>query len=141
MNVLNLRVPVQVKIVLTEETKAQITGEINQAIQGIQRELDQIDFQSRKALQDAEKNGPQAMNAVQARINQEVGMRMERREQMMQQLVQIQQSPIGSEIPGGQIDTHAEVRVGDVWEDIVNGTEIVLKDGVVAEIRRAGDGA
>ncbi|WP_157729531.1 YlqD family protein [Tumebacillus algifaecis] len=138
---LNLRVPVQVKIVLTEETKAQITGEINQAIQGIQRELDQIDFQSRKALQDAEKNGPQAMNAVQARINQEVGMRMERREQMMQQLVQIQQSPIGSEIPGGQIDTHAEVRVGDVWEDIVNGTEIVLKDGVVAEIRRAGDGA
>lgn len=138
---LNLRVPVQVKIILTEDTKAQITGEINQAIQGIQRELDQIDFQSRKALQDAEKNGPQALNAVQARINQEVGMRMERREQMMQQLVQIQQSPIGSEIPGGQIDTNVEVRVGDVWEDVIHGTEIVLRDGMVVEIRRAGDHA
>ncbi|MFD2171401.1 YlqD family protein [Tumebacillus lipolyticus] len=136
---LNLRVPVQIKIVLTEETKAQITGEINQAIQGVQHELEQIDFQSRKALQDAEKNGPQAVNSVQARINQEVGMRMERREQMMQQLVQIQQSPIGSEIPGGQVDTNVEVRVGDVWENVIQGTEIILKDGIVVEIRREGD--
>ncbi|MGB8954273.1 MAG: YlqD family protein, partial [Tumebacillaceae bacterium] len=56
----------------------------------------------------------------------------------MQQLVQIQQSEIGSEVPGGQIDTSVEIRVGDVWEEVVQGTEIVLRDGVVAEIRRAG---
>jgi YlqD protein len=136
---LKVNVPVPIKLILTEQTKQGIIGEINGAIQQIQNELDQIDFQSRKALQDAEKAGnQQAVAAIQGRVQQEVGVRMERREQMMQQLVQIQQSEIGSEIPGGQIDTSVEIRVGDVWEDVVQGTEIVLRDGVVAEIRRAG---
>lgn len=136
---LKVNVPVPIKLILTEQTKQGIIGEINGAIQQIQNELDQIDFQSRKALQDAEKAGnQQAVAAIQGRVQQEVGMRMERREQMMQQLVQIQQSEIGAEIPGGQIDTSVEIRVGDVWEDVVQGTEIVLRDGVVVEIRRAG---
>ena len=136
---LKVNVPVPIKLILTEQTKQGIIGEINGAIQQIQNELDQIDFQSRKAMQDAEKAGnQQAVAAIQGRVQQEVGVRMERREQMMQQLVQIQQSEIGVEIPGGQIDTSVEIRVGDVWEDVVQGTEIVLRDGVVAEIRRAG---
>ena len=136
---LKVNVPVPIKLILTEQTKQGIIGEINGAIQQLQNELDQIDFQSRKALQDAEKAGTQqAVAAIHGRVQQEVGMRMERREQMRQQRVQIQQSEIGSEIPGGQIDTSVEIRVGDVWEDVVQGTEIVLRDGVVAEIRRAG---
>jgi transcription elongation GreA/GreB family factor len=126
-------------LILTEQTKQGITGEINQAIQGIQHELEQIEFQARKALADAEQHGPEAVQGLTARINQERGMRMERREQLMQQLVQIQQSPINSEIPGGQVESSVEVRVGDIWEEKVQGTEIVLKDGVVVEIRRAGD--
>jgi hypothetical protein len=138
--VLKLNVPIQVKLILTEQTKRQITGEMNGAIQQIQNELDQIEFQGRKALQDAEKAGnQQAMQAITARVNQERGQRLERREQIMQQLVNIQQTPLESEVPGGQIETSVEVKVGDVWEEIMNGTEIVLRDGVVAEIRRPGD--
>jgi len=136
VNVLKVNVPVQVKLILTEQTKQGIIGEINQAIQQVQNELDQIEFQARKALQDAEKQGPAAVQGLQARVEQERGMRLERREQMMQQLVHIQQSSIGDEVPGGQIETSIEIRVGDVWEDAVRGTEIVLRDGVVAEIRR-----
>lgn len=136
---LTVKIPVAVKLVLTEPTKKAITGEINQAIQQIQHELEQIEFQARKALQDAEQQGPEVVQGLQARINQERGMRMERREQLMQQLVQIQQSPINSEIPGGQVESSVDVRVGDVWEEKVQGVEIVLKDGVVVEIRRTGE--
>jgi hypothetical protein len=138
--VLKLNVPIQVKLVLTEQTKRQITAEMNGAIQQIQNELDQIEFQGRKAVQDAEKAGnQQAVQAITGRVNQERGQRLERREQIMQQLVNIQQTALETEIPGGQIETTVEVKVGDVWEDIMNGTEIVLRDGVVAEIRRPGD--
>jgi hypothetical protein len=136
---LKVNVAIPVKLILTEQTKQQIISEINSAIQQVQHELEQIEFQGRAALNDAEKNGnQQAVAAITARINQERGMRLERREQMMQQLVQIQQTPLGAEVPGGQIETTVEVRVGDVWEEVVAGTEIVLKDGIVAEIRRAG---
>ncbi|KEO81915.1 YlqD family protein [Tumebacillus flagellatus] len=133
-----VKVPVAIKLILTEAAKKGITGEINNAIQGIQHELEQIEFQARKALQDAEQHGPEAVQSLTARINQERGMRMERREQLMQQLVQIQQSEIGSEINGGQVESTVEVRVGDNWEEKVQANEIVLKDGVVVEIRRAG---
>ncbi|PWK12756.1 YlqD family protein [Tumebacillus permanentifrigoris] len=136
---LTVKVPVGIKLILTEQTKQGITGEINQAIQQIQHELEQIEFQARKALADAEQHGPEAVQGLTARINQERGARMERREQLMQQLVQIQQSPINSEIPGGQVESSVNVSVGDIWEETVQGTEIVLKDGVVVEIRRAGD--
>jgi hypothetical protein len=139
---LKVNVPVPVKLILTEQTKQQITSEMNGAIQQIQHELEQIEFQSRSALSDAEQSGnPQAVAAIQGRINQERGMRVERREQIMQQLVQIQQTPIGTEVPGGQIETTLEVRIGDQWDDVIQGTEIVLRDGVVVEIRRAGDHA
>lgn len=138
---IKVNVPIQVKVILTEQTKQAIIGDINRNIQQIQNELEQLEFQARKAMADAEKQGPQAVAGVQARINQERGVRMERREQMTQQLVQIQQSPINSEIGGGQIESTAEVKVGDEWENIVQGTEIVLKDGIVVEIRRAGDHA
>ncbi|MCX7568467.1 YlqD family protein [Tumebacillus sp. DT12] len=136
---LKVNVAIPVKLILTETTKQQITSEINGAIQQVQNELEQIEFQGRAALNDAEQNGNQAaVQAITGRMNQERGVRMERREQMMQQLVQIQQTPLGSEVPGGQIETVVEVNVGDVWEDVVAGTEIVLKDGIVAEIRRGG---
>jgi hypothetical protein len=56
----------------------------------------------------------------------------------MQQLVHIQQTEIGAEVPGGQIESTLEIRVGDVWEEVIGGVEIVLEDGIVKEIRRPG---
>jgi aspartate ammonia-lyase len=139
---LKINVPVQITLILTEQTKQRITSEINGAIQQLQTEIEQIEFQGRRALDDAEKQGAgQAVQAITARINQERGMRLERREQAMQQLVQIQQTELGSEIPGGEMQTTVDVRVGDIFDEIVHGHEIVLKDGVVAEIRRAGGNA
>lgn len=139
---LKLNVPVPIKLILTEQTKQQITSELNGAIQQIQNELDQIEFQGRKALQDAEKAGnQQAVQGISMSMQRERQTRIERREQIMQNLVNIQQTPLGSEINGGQVNTEVELRVGDIWENVMNGTEIVLRDGVVAEIRRAGDHA
>jgi hypothetical protein len=135
---LKVNVPVPIKLILTERTKQQIVSEINGAIQQVQHELDQIDFQARKAMQEAEKHGPEAVQHLQARINHDIQQRMERREQMMQQLVHIQQTEIGAEVPGGQIESTLEIRVGDVWEEVIGGVEIVLEDGIVKEIRRPG---
>jgi len=100
----------------------------------------QLEFQGRKALQDAEQHGPQAVQQVTMGIERERGARLERREQMMQQLVHIQQTPIGEEVSGGQMETSVEVRVGDMFDDMVRNLEIVLRDGVVTEIRGARQG-
>jgi hypothetical protein len=58
---------------------------------------------------------------------------------MIQQLTQIQQMDIGSEVPNGQVETSVDVEIGTSWEKVLLGAEIIVKDGVVVEIRQNGE--
>jgi hypothetical protein len=90
-------------------------------------------------MEQAQAEGPDSVAALQAKIQEELGKRVERREQLIQQLSQIQQMPLGTEVQQGQVETTVDVKVGDSWEKIVMGAEIIVKDGIVVEIRRAGE--
>lgn len=138
MNSITIRQPVAVKIVLTEDTKREIVKNIQQAIGQVQIELDQLEFQSRRALDEAAKQGQAAIEAISARLEEERNTRTQKREEMMQQLSQIQQTAIGEELPQGQVETTIDVKVGDSWLQVLQGQEIIIKDGVVSEIRRPG---
>ncbi|MDB5085609.1 MAG: hypothetical protein JWN30_2495 [Bacilli bacterium] len=138
MNSISIRQPVAVKLVLTEDTKREIVKNIQQAIGQVQIELEQLDFQSRRALDEAAKQGQGAVEAITARLEEEHNTRTQKREEMMQQLSQIQQTAIGEELPQGQVETTIEVNVGDSWLQVLQGQEIIIKDGVVSEIRRPG---
>jgi hypothetical protein len=140
MDKITIRQPVMVKIIVTEDTKRLIVRELQQAIANIGIELEQLEFHAKRALEEAKKQGPHAVEAVQQQVENEKRMRLERREQMMAHLTQIQQAELGSELPHGQVETTVEVKVGDSWEDIMRGGEIILKDGIVHEIRRVGGG-
>ncbi|GIM47562.1 hypothetical protein DNHGIG_31110 [Collibacillus ludicampi] len=138
MDKITIRQPVMVKFIVTEQTKQLIVRELQQAITNVGVELDQLEFHAKRALEEAKKQGLHAVEAVQQQIESERKARLERREQLMAHLTQIQQAELGSELPHGQVETTIEVKVGDSWEDIMRGGEIVLKDGIVHEIRRVG---
>lgn len=136
MEFLSIRQPVTVKVVLTETTKRDIVRNIQNAIGQVQMELDQLDFQVKRALEEAAKQGPQALEAMKERAQEEENTRTQKREEMMQQLSQIQQTEIGAELAQGQVETMVEVRVGDSWGHVLQGQEIIIKDGIVVEIRK-----
>jgi hypothetical protein len=136
---LTIRQPVAVKFVLTEETKQAWLAELRRVINATIAELEELEFRAKQWLRDAEKDGQEAIEAVKQRIEMERSQRVERREQMIQQLSQIQQMDIGSEVPNGQLETTIDIEVGDSWEKVVMGTEVIVKDGVIEEIRRGGE--
>ncbi len=136
---ITIRQPVTVKIILTEETKQTWLAELRRLVNQTIAELEELEFRGKQWLRDAEKQGESSVEATEQRIEMERGQRIERREQLIAQLSQIQQMDIDSEVPNGTVETSIDVEVGDSWEKVAMGSEIVVKDGIIVEIRRNGD--
>ncbi len=138
MNLLTIRQPVAVKVILTEETKQNWLAELRRHINATIAELEELEFRGKQMLREAEKQGEGAVQATEQHLENERNQRVTRREQLIQQLTQIQQMDLNAEVANGTLETTADVQVGDSWEQILLGSEIVLKDGIVVEIRRNG---
>ena len=135
---LSIRQPVSVKFILTEQTKQQILTEQRRQIEQLTAEMDQIEQQGKLALEQAMTQGGSAAQEVRQQIEQERNQRMEQREQLIQQIQQIQQLELGTELQNMTVETMVDVNVGDDWGSVLMGSEIIIKDGIVHEIRRGG---
>lgn len=132
---MRIKRPVTVKMIVTEKTKERLLQQCEQSIRQLELELDQLSFERRKLMHRAEKQGREAMQQAEERLQQEVSERRGRLEQLHAQYEQIGNLQEGSEITHSQVDSDVEVRVGDDWEALTQETEIILKDGIVYEIR------
>jgi DNA repair exonuclease SbcCD ATPase subunit len=135
---LTIRQPVAVKIIMTETTKQQIIAEYRRQIEQLTMELDQIDQQGRQAIEQAMAQGGEVAQRVREQVEEERNKRIQQREELIQQIQQVQQMPIGTEVQNMTVETTIDVHVGDDWGEILRGAEIVIKDGIVHEIRQRG---
>lgn len=135
---LEIRQPVAVKLVLTEATKQQIVQEQRRQIEQVQNELDQLESQGREALQQAMAQGGDIAQQVRQQIENEKNAREARREELFQQMQQIQQMELGTEIQNMTVETVVTVHAGDDWTQVLQGSEIIVRDGIVQEIRQNG---
>lgn len=135
---ISIRQPVAVKFILTEITKQEILEEQRNQVDRLSEELEQIEIQGKAALEQAMAQGGEIAAQVRMQIESEKQTRVEQREQLIQQIQQIQQLELGTEIQNMNVETSIDVRVGDNWGEILMGAEIVIKDGIVHEIRRGG---
>nr|WP_256379907.1 MULTISPECIES: YlqD family protein [unclassified Brevibacillus] len=128
---------VQVKVIMTEASRAALVEQYRQQIRRRQEEWEQWQFQAKKLLADARKRSPEALEFVQERIAREERQRKEKLEQLQFQLRQAENLPEGSEIEYATVQSPVQIRVGDVWDEIMSGTEIMVKDGRICEIRQS----
>ncbi|MCL6548939.1 MAG: YlqD family protein [Alicyclobacillus sp.] len=136
---MTIRQPVAVKFILTEATKQQLLEEHRRHIEHLTMELDQLERHGKEAIEQAMAQGGDVAQQVKEQLENEKNMRLEQREQLIQQIQQIQQLELGTEIQNMNVETSVDVRVGDDWGKILMGAEIIIKDGIVHEIRRGGE--
>jgi len=132
---MRIRRPVQVKLILTEPTRNRFLGELEEQVKRLRMELEQLQFQGKKLLSDAQRRGPAAVEVVRERLAREERARRERIEALKAQAEQLRALPEGSEVLYTTVESDVEIRVGDDWNALMHGAEIVLKDGVVVAIR------
>lgn len=143
MESISLKRQVAIKAIVTDTFKQQVTAEIQQALQQLDLNLQQLEFQGKRAIADLEKQsltpaGPQQaaqMQGLKDSIEQERQRLLGGKQEMLQRLNVVSQLEMNSEFLQGTVDNYVEVKIGDNLYEKLSNTEVILKDGVVTEIR------
>jgi len=134
---ITVRRSIGVRVIVTEEFKKELEQELQQAASEAQRRIEQMDVQSRNVLA-----GFQRMDinqAMQARRQIEAERRRydTLKQDVQRQIEEVGKLEIGSEYPRGTIEGEVEINEGDDLIKKLSGSEIVIKDNVVVEVREA----
>ena len=134
MDSMTLKCPVTIKAKVTEELKQRLIAETEEALQGVELELQQIEFHAKRLLAEQAKQDAQGLVALRQQIEVEKQKRLEFKNEMLAKLKATQELELGSEIVRGQLERVVDVKVGDDLNKIM-GSEILLEDGKVLAFR------
>jgi predicted ribosome quality control (RQC) complex YloA/Tae2 family protein len=137
-NQLLLRRAITVRAIVTplwkEEAQQQLQTQINQ----LDGQLQQLDLQVQQMTSEIRKQGggDDQIQDLQVQANARKSEMLEQKNQILQQLNQVQVLEMGQEVEQGQIDNLFYIQKGDHLIQKMN-VELVLNDGVIQEIRGA----
>ncbi len=137
---LKIKRNITVKTIVTEEFKKNSSQEINKELQLIDSQIMQLELQS-KQMQDqlandfsASENAPQirqALTEISQRLTQYAGVKQE----LLQQRENINSLETGNLINTGSLENYVEISVGDNIYEKYKTASIIVKDGIIQEIR------
>jgi len=122
---------VSVKQVLTEMSKYKLQKRFKDNKQQLKKECDQLLFELKK-LERTRKFTP---SGLKTQFDKEVEMRKEKIKLIDFQIEQLDMLSIGSELHDQDIQAIIDIKVGDNWDEVAKGKTIVIKDGIIVEIR------
>ena len=143
MDSIQLKRPVAIKAIVTEVFKTNANAEIQNALQQVDLQLQQLEFQSKRAIADMEKRmaTPNAgitreqLEGLKGQINNERNRIAGTKAELLQRMEVIKNLELGSEFVQGTVDNYVDVKKGDNLYEKMSNTEVIVKDGIVVEIR------
>lgn len=127
---MNIIKKVVIKQVITEKSKAALKDKFMKHKMRLEQECQQLLFEQRK-LQNKKSLSKQEF---QDRFQQEIKNRKEKIKLVEFKIEQLEMLEIGSEIVESEVEALVEVKVGTHWNEIMEQTAIIIKDGVVVRI-------
>ena len=124
--------PVILKNIVTKEFKDRLIDDLGQALDQIDRWFEQEEFQRRRLISEAEKQGNSDV------VRKELNIERDRQGQisldLKRKLDEIIQLDIGSVFTSGTYDAPVKVEVGDNIRSKLAQAEIIVKAGVVVQV-------
>ena len=117
--------------VLTESSKKQLLETYTSKKLQLQKESEQLRFELKKL----EKTRSFQPASLRAHFEKEISSRLEKIKLVEFQIEQLNILPAGSELKEREVQSIAEVEIGTNWEEFIQTKVIVVKDGIVEEIR------
>ncbi|MCY7406428.1 MAG: YlqD family protein [Alkalinema sp. CAN_BIN05] len=133
---------VNIKAIVTPRWKEEAQQALQTQLNQVDGQLQGLDMQLQQVLSDIQKQsiqppGPdtlQQMEGVKMQFNQGKSELLEQKNQVLQQLQQVQTLSIEQQVDQGQVVSNFAIQVGDNLISKMN-VEILLRDGIVEEIR------
>lgn len=134
---LTVKRSIAVHVIVTEKFKEELKAELQEAMAGTQRRVDQMDLQSRRFLADLQRTDlTQAMSA-RRQIEAEKRRHTALIEDLKHQMEEAEKLELGSEFPRGTVEGVVEVNEGDDLLRKLGSSQVVIKDGIIVEVREA----
>jgi hypothetical protein len=127
--------PVVIKAIVTEAFKRLYIADLEEATKRVDAIIQQIDVQSRRFELERQVT-PQTRN-IRAQLEMERQRQEATRMELQARLREAQDLQLNSEFTQGTIEGTVDVSVGDNLFDKISRTEVIVKDGIVLEIREA----
>lgn len=122
---------VVVKQILTEASKQELIEYYTEQKRQIEQECDQLHFEQKKM-----ERKKQISTRTSGRLLYPRTRPAPRKEKLIQfQMEQLEVLELGSEIREREMETIIDVQVGDKWDKSIFDKTIVVKDGIIVEIR------
>ncbi len=134
---LTVRRSINLVVIVTEQFREEVRAELQEAIDTTQRRMEQMDFQGRRLLADLQRTDINQAMGARRQIEAEKRRHDTLKQELQDQLDEIEKLEIGSEYQRGTIEGTVDVEVGDRFFEKLTGASIVVKDGVVVEVREA----
>ncbi len=127
--------PVVIKAIVTEGFKRLYVADLEDAIKRVDAIMQQIDVQSRRV--DLERQVTPQTRALRQQLELERARQEATLVELRARLREAQELKLNDEFLQGTLEGTVEVSVGDNLFDKISRTEIIVKDGIVLEIREA----
>lgn len=139
---LTLKRQVQVKAIVTPRWKEEVQQQLQNQINQSDTQLQQLEMQGQQAIEQVQQQNLQPLSAqanqqiqsIQGQVNQRKNQLLQQKNQSLQQLNQLQTLELEQEVSQGQIESFFSIKKGQNLIEKMR-VEIVLRDGVVEEIR------
>jgi hypothetical protein len=134
---LTIKRPVAVRVIVTEEYKEQVLKELEEAVQAAQRDVERVEFEGRQLLAGVQSMDLQQALALRRGVEGEKSRREAVKREVQEQLEEVRNWKIGEEKLRGTLESTVDIKEGDdLWEKL-QSAEIIIRDGVVVEIKSA----
>jgi hypothetical protein len=120
-----------VKQILTEKSKQKLLDKYNSQKLQIQKECGHFQFEMKRV----EKANKFSSQALKNRFEKEINKRLDKEKLLEFQIEQLHKLSIGSELKEKEVQALVDVQVGDVWDEGFGESTIIIRDGIIDEIR------
>lgn len=136
MNEIELKRVVMVKAIVTEAFKENLANELRRAVKNIEQQISNIEAQAKKQVEQLVKKGlKQKASLIKHQAEDERTRQMAARSDLLMKIEEAKKLVIGSEFVQGPLEGPVKVKVGDNLYKKIGGAEIIVKDGIIQEIR------
>ncbi len=133
---IELKRVVMVKAIVTESFKQNLVKELERAIANMEGQASQMELQSKTYLDDLKKKGlMQKAAAFKQQYEEERARQSAAKSDLLMKIEEAKRLQIGSEFVQGPLEGPVDVSVGDNLYKMVGGAEIIVKDGIIQELR------
>ncbi len=127
---------VMVKAVVTEAFKDNLVRELERTVANMDMQLSQMENQSKSYMEDLKKKGMlQQVTQFKNQLANEKARIQAQKQDLLNKIQEARGLVLGSEFVQGPLEGPVDVGVGDNLYKKVGAAEILVKDGVITEIK------